>query len=123
MLCRLINTKWFLHAFALPAGLATLLLTGCATHPGGIAASTKPLSPGGYTVLDKVQGSDCVYYLLGVVPLTGGNELRDAVADAIGKKKNADALIEVTVDGYWEYWVLWSQVCTQVYGTAVQSKP
>ncbi|MGE3151216.1 MAG: hypothetical protein AB7G48_01205 [Nitrospiraceae bacterium] len=95
---------------------------GCATHPGGIAPSTKPLTPGSYTVLGDVAGKDCVYYLLGILPLSGGNELKDAVADAISEKKGADALIEVTVDGYMEYWILWSRVCTQVYGKAVQSK-
>jgi len=95
---------------------------GCATHPGGIAPSTKPLTPGNYTVLGDVTGKDCVYYALGLLPITGSNELKDAVADAIDDKKGADALIEVTVDGYWEYWILWAMVCTQVHGKAVQSK-
>ncbi len=107
-----------------PLTVATslLLTNGCATYPGGIAPSTKPLAPGGYTVLGPVSGNDCVYYLLGLIPLTGGNELRDAVADATSQKKGADALIDVTADGYWEFWLLWTRVCTQVHGTAVQSK-
>lgn len=94
---------------------------GCAHHPGGIAASTKPVSPGGYTVIKKVQGTDCVYQLLGLIPITGSNELKDAVADALSDAKGADALVEVTVDGYTEYWILWSMVCTQVNGTAVKT--
>jgi hypothetical protein len=101
--------------------LLMAVTAGCATHPGGIAPSTKPLTPGGYTVLGDVTGKDCGYYLLGLIPITGGNETKDAVADALSDKKGADALVEVTADGYWEYWVLWSMVCTQVQGKAVKS--
>lgn len=96
--------------------------TGCMHTPGGIAPSTKPLAPDGYTVLGDVAGKDCVYYALMLLPVTGGNELKDAVADALSQKKGADALIEVTADGYREFWILWSMACTQVYGKAVQSK-
>ena len=102
--------------------MVSLLLAGCMHQPGGIAPSTKPLAPGGYTELGKVEGSDCVYYLLGLIPLTNGNELKDAVDDALHKKPLADALIEVTADGYWQYFILFSRVCTQVYGTAVETK-
>ncbi len=91
-------------------------------HPGGVAPSTKPIAPGSYTVLGKVRGQDCVYYLLGIIPVTGGNETRSAVADALDKKKIADALVEVTVDGYFQYFIFFSRACTQVYGTAVQTK-
>ena len=54
------------------------LTAGCMHHPGGIAPSTKPLAPGGYTELGKVRGQDCVYHLLGLIPVTGGNEMRNA---------------------------------------------
>ena len=87
-----------------------------------MAPSTKPIAPGSYTVLGKVRGQDCVYYLLGIIPVTGGNETRSAVADALDKKKIADALVEVTVDGYFQYFIFFSRACTQVYGTAVQTK-
>jgi hypothetical protein len=106
-------------------GAAVLVATfagGCMHHPAGVAPSTKPLAPGGYTVLGKVRGQDCVYYLLGIIPITGGNETRNAVADALDKKKMADALVEVTVDGYFQYFIVFSRACTQVYGTAVETK-
>lgn len=106
--------------------LMAILAGGCMHHPAGVAPSTKPLVPGGYTVLEKVRGQDCVYHLLGIIPVTGGNETRNAVADALDntldKKKIADALVEVTVDGYFQYFILFSRACTQVYGTAVQTK-
>lgn len=102
---------------------ASILFTaGCMHQPGGIAPATKPLVPGGYTELGKVRGQDCGYHLLGLIPVTGGNETRNAVADALHTKILADALIEVTVDGYFQYFVLFSRACTQVYGTAVETK-
>ena len=107
-------------------GIAAVLLgatftAGCMHRPGGISPSTKPLAPGGYMELGKVRGEDCVYHLFGLIPVTGGNETRHAVADALDKKPLADALIEVTVDGYFQYFVLFSRACTQVYGTAVET--
>jgi hypothetical protein len=38
------------------------------------------------------------------------------------KKPYADAMIEVTADSYWQFFILYSRGCTQVFGTAVQSK-
>ncbi|MBX3234716.1 MAG: hypothetical protein KF814_01070 [Nitrospiraceae bacterium] len=102
--------------------VAGLVFAGCVHHPGGIAPSTKPLAPGGYTELGRVEGEDCVYHLLGLVPLTNGNELRDAVADALRKRPLAEALTEVTVDGYWQFFILFSRACTQVQGMAVEVK-
>ncbi|HJR76201.1 MAG TPA: hypothetical protein VJ805_04480 [Nitrospiraceae bacterium] len=101
---------------------AAVLTAGCFHHPGGIAPSTKPLNPNGYTVLGKVEGRDCVYHIFGLIPVTDGNELKEAVQDAMKKKPYADALTEVTVDAYWQFFILFSRGCTQVYGTAVQSK-
>ena len=69
-----------------------------------------------------VHGEDCAYYLLGIIPLSNGNDLHEAIADAMKQKPMADAMIEVTVDFYWQWWILFSRVCTQVHGTAVQSK-
>ncbi len=101
---------------------ASMLTAGCMHQPGGIAPSTKPLAPNGYTELGHVRGQDCVYHLLGLIPITGGNETRNAIADALHTKILADALVEVTVDGYYQYFVLFSRACTQVYGIAVESK-
>ena len=116
------SKQWQVRGWTCAVLLAATFTTGCMHHPGGIAPSTKPLAPGGYTELGKVRGQDCVYHLLGLIPVTGGNEMRNAVEDALRTKPLADALVEVTVDGYFQYFILFSRACTQVYGTAVETK-
>ena len=113
---------WYMRGWMVVILAAGALTAGCMHHPGGIAPSTKPLAPGGYTELGKVRGQDCVYHLLGLIPVTGGNEMRNAVEDALRTKPLADAMVEVTVDGYFQYFILFSRACTQVYGTAVETK-
>lgn len=114
--------NWCLRGWTGAVLLAAALTAGCMHHPGGIAPSTKPLAPGGYTELGKVRGQDCVYYLLGFIPVTGGNEMRHAVDDALRTKPLADAIVGVTVDGYFQYFILFSRACTQVQGIAVETK-
>ena len=116
-----LNT-WWTRGGTIAVLWAAILTAGCMHQPGGIAPSTNPLAPGGYTELGKVRGQDCVYHLLGFIPITGGNETRNAVDDALHTKVLADALVEVTVDGYYQYFILFSRACTQVYGMAVESK-
>ena len=99
-----------------------VFLSGCIHAPIALQPSTIPLSPNGYTALGKVQGEDCVYYLFMIIPLSDGNELHTAVEEAMKLKPYADAMINVTVDYYSQFWILFSRFCTQVHGTAVQSK-
>ncbi len=106
--------KKFFITFTLLVGLS-----GCAHYAGGIAASTIPLTPGSYQTLGQVEGNDCVYSLLGMIPLSSGNETRKAIEDAISQKEGATALIEVTSDTYSQFYILYGRTCTQVYGTAV----
>ena len=96
-----------------------LLGSGCAHQAGGIAPSTIPLEPGGYTVIEDVMGKDCVYYLLGILPLSDGNETHTAVADALSKAEGADALVGVTADSFGQNFIVITRGCTQVFGTAV----
>lgn len=116
-----LNT-WYMRSWMVAILTVGSFTAGCMHHPGGIAPSTKPLSPGGYIELGKVRGQDCVYHLLGLIPVTGGNEMRNAIEDALRTKPLADAMVEVTVDGYFQYFILFSRACTQVYGTAVETK-
>jgi hypothetical protein len=99
---------------------ALLTLIGCSHYPGGIAPSTIPLAPGGYTVVkEQVEGSDCLVALLGILPVSGGNRTDNAIREALGRAPGATALVNVTSDAYSQYWILWSNTCTEVRGTAV----
>lgn len=113
---------WWTRGWAVVVLWVAAFTAGCMHHPGGIAPSTKPLAPDGYVELGKVRGLDCGYHLLGLIPLTGGNEARNAVTDALRTKILADALVEVTVDSYYQHFILFSRGCTQVHGMAVKPK-
>jgi hypothetical protein len=102
--------------------LMCFLVSSCGHISGGVAPSTEPLVPGSYRELGPTQGQDCVYYLLGFIPLSDGNETKDAVADALTKVPGASALVKVSVDTYSQYFIVYSRVCTQVYGVAVAPK-
>lgn len=97
-------------------------LSGCSHYSGGIAPSTTPLTQGAYHTLGEgvVEGKDCVYSLFGLIPLSGGNETRDAVQDAISQEDGATALIDVTSDTYSQFFILYGRTCTQVQGIPVK---
>ena len=101
---------------------ALTTLFGCSHQSGGISASTSPLVPGSYQTLGLVKGEDCVYSLLGLFPLSNGNETRKAIRHAISQKRGATDLIEVTSDTYSQFFLIVGRTCTQVYGTAVVQK-
>lgn len=107
-------------------GLAVLpligILGGCGHISGGAAPSTEPLTPGSYREIGPVRGQDCVGYLLGFIPLSDGNETKDAVADALKKAPGATALVKVTADTYSQNFIVYARVCTQVDGVAVAPK-
>ena len=99
--------------------LSLLLVSACAHHTGGVAASTIPLAPGGYTVLGNALGRDCVFHLFGLIPLTGGNTTHEAVRRALARSPGADALINVSADTYSQWWIVLTNTCTEVRGIAV----
>jgi hypothetical protein len=104
----------------LMAGVA--LIAGCGHVTGGVSPSSIPLAPNSYTELGSVRGNDCVYYLLGFIPLRGGNETKNALADALAQKPEAKALVNITSDSYSMNFIIFSQICTQVDGIAVSLK-
>jgi hypothetical protein len=102
---------------------AIALMSGCGHVTGGVAPSNIPLAPGSYTELGSVRGEDCINYLLGFIPLNGdGNETKDALADALKQMPGTTALVNITADSYAMHFIVFSKVCTQVYGTAVKLK-
>lgn len=103
--------------------VSVLFAIGCARTPGGIAASNIPLEQGGYTVLGPVKASDCKYNLFGIIPISGGNHSADALAEALGDRPGAEAMVNITVEGVNKFFILWSQQCADVRGLAVSINP
>lgn len=102
--------------------LLSWLVTGCGHISGGAAPSTEPLTPGSYRELGPVSGEDCVGYILGLIPISNGNETKDAIAEALKKSPGATALVKVTADTYSQHYIVYARVCTQVFGVAVAPK-
>lgn len=97
-------------------------VTGCGHISGGAAPSTEPLIPGSYREIGPVSGEDCVGYILGLIPISDGNETKDAIAAALNKAPGATALVKVTADTYSQNYIVYARVCTQVFGIAVAPK-
>jgi hypothetical protein len=100
---------------------AAVILSGCAHTAGGISDSTTPINGRPYVELGNVVGEDSQISLLGLIPISSSNDIQDAIDDAKQEKK-ADALIEVTVESYGHYWILWSTWTTKVSGKAIKFK-
>jgi len=94
-------------------------VVGCARTPGGVAPSNIPLQQGGYTPIGPVSASDCKVNLLGILPITGGNQIADAMRSALRKEASADALVDISIDHVVKFFILWSSSCTEIRATAV----
>lgn len=99
----------------------SLLFVGCACIPGGIAPSNTPLHAKPYTVIGETEGSDSRYAILGIIPVTSGNSLKEAVKDAKGHV-GADALIDITADSYTQWWILFTRTVTEVNAKGIRFK-
>lgn len=104
------------------APLFALGLAACIHTPRGISASTLPLEQGKYTIIGDANDSDCAWALFGIIPITPGNTTQEAIREAIrGAGDGADGLIQVSVESYYQYWIVVSRDCTEVEGIAVRS--
>lgn len=110
---------------SIKSGAALFVLTafvaGCAHLPGGIAPSTTPIDGRAYDVLGDAEGTDHRVSLLGLFPISGANTIQGAVNKA-KKRFDADALIDVTVESYSQFWFLWSNDTIVVRGKAIRFK-
>jgi hypothetical protein len=95
------------------------IVTACAHFPGGIAPSNTPIEGRKYTVLERAVETDSLIYILGILPISDPNDISDAVNEAI-KKHNGDALIDVSVEGYTQWWILFTRHVTEVKGTVIR---
>lgn len=103
-------------ALAMMAGLA---LAGCAHMPGGIAPSNEPIGNREYRVLGLTRGTDSHVLLFGFIPVAGSNSIRAAMEDAI-RAKGADALIDITVEQYTQFWILFTRSVIKVEGYGIR---
>ena len=95
------------------------LLSGCAMMPGGIAPSTTPINGRNYTNLGPVTTGDSSIYLLGILPISDANDTRDAI-DAAVRSRRGDAMINVTVDAYTQWWILFTRRVTRIDGDVIR---
>ena len=100
-------------------GLAVCFMAGCATMPGGVAASSTPLEGRSYQILKCTEATSSRICLFGIIPITPHNSIRKAI-DAAARREGGDALIEVTVEGYSQYWILFTRDVTRVEGIAIR---
>jgi hypothetical protein len=107
-------------AAVLLALVALAFGAACAHQSGGIAASNVPLEPGAYEVLGPVKGQDCVYYLLGLLPVSGSNHTKAAVDAALRRRPSATALVGITSDTYAQTFLVVTRSCIVVEATAVR---
>ena len=102
-------------------GLGACMLAGCRTIPGGVAPSSTPLEGRSYDVLGRTAATDSRICLFGIIPVTGHNSMREAI-DAAAHRVGGDALIDVTIEGYWQYWILFSRDVTRAEGIGIRFK-
>jgi hypothetical protein len=99
--------------------LTMAFLAGCAHMPGGIAPSTTPIEGREYRVVGRAGATDSHILLFGILPIRGSNSIRDAVNAAIAKY-GADALIDVTVESYSQFWLILTRNVIRVEGLAIR---
>ena len=74
-----------------------------------------------YREVGPVVDSDSSVWLFGILPVSGSNTTREAL-DAAIRKRSADALIDITVENYVQFWILFVRYVTSVRGTTIQFK-
>ena len=94
-----------------------IVCTGCVSRPTTMITSTSPLPPGVRGTI-RTSGSDCQYYLLGLIPVTGSASAADAL-DSAKRSADVDVLTDVTEDSSGGYYILWSNSCIRVSGMGV----
>ncbi len=90
---------------------------GCAGMPVTLAPSTSPVAPGTRGTI-PAYGSDCQFYLFGLIPVTHSLNSQAAL-DRAKAMANADVLTDVTVDFVGGYYILFSNNCVRVHGKGV----
>lgn len=93
------------------------MLAGCVGIPVALAPSSSPVGPGTRGTI-PVYGSNCQFYLLGVIPITQSLNTQAALDEA-KEMAGVDVLTDVTVDFFGGYYILFSNNCVRVEGKGV----
>ena len=80
-------------------------------------ASTSPVPPGVRGTV-PAYGSDCQYFLLGLIPVSFSPNTDAAITDA-KRSSRTEVLTDVTVDYGSFYWILFSTQCVRVRGKGI----
>lgn len=94
-----------------------VIMNGCAGMPVALAPSTSPVAAGTRGTI-PAYGSDCQFYLLGLIPITHSLNSQAALERA-KQMANVDVLTDVTVDFVGGYYILFSNNCVRVQGKGV----
>lgn len=92
---------------------------GCAHRPGGIAASNIPINGRKYTVVGTARQTDSCTRLFGILPISGSNSIRKAMKSAI-QSRQGDAMINITAEGYFQYWIIVTRNAIVVEGDVIK---
>ena len=85
----------------------------------GCSSRFFPLEGRSYRIVGETASTDSAIRLLGILPVSGSNTTRQAL-DAAMRQRSADALIDITVENYTQFWILFTRTVTAVRGTAIQ---
>jgi hypothetical protein len=97
-----------------------LLITSCSAAPSTIIQSTSPLPPGVRGTISGY-GSDCQYYFLGLLPITGSASTEEALEEA-KEDARSEVLTDVVIDTSGGYYILYSNNCIRVSGKGVRNE-
>ena len=115
------HPRWNRSAPAIVAMVATILLGAC---EGGFTNVT-PTPAAGYQRLGAATGSACgslgiLSTALNFVPMGVNGRVERAYADAVASVPGATALVDVTVQEDWYWWLVGTARCVTVTGEAVK---
>lgn len=97
-----------------------LFMVSCSVAPLQVAPSTTPITgETSYTILGPAEGSSCRHTL--IIPLFsfGSGSLYTAVQNTLSAH-GADALINVTVDRHYTFYLIGARSCTSIHGIAIK---
>lgn len=103
--------------------LATLVMLMAACSSGNVMITKPPVE--NYQRLGKTEGNACgtmgfISTAYNFIPILLNDRFERAYADALEKKPGATALVDVTLEEVWFWWVIGTTRCVTVAGEAIK---